>query len=299
MEQYLGEMAALATAVCWSFGSLMFTYAGRRIGSYTVNHVRLWMAFFLMMIIHWLFLGSIFPVDAEGFRFLWLGLSGIVGYVLGDAMLFESFVRIGPRLAMLMMTLVPVFGAFLGWILLGEVLLPVEWIAIGVTLAGSGMVVSEHSEETGTRSPKSWVGVFFGIGGAAGQAVGLLLAKMGLANGFSAISANLIRVSAAALALGLLVSLRGHIRQQVRRLSDRRSLMFIFTASILGPVLGVILSLVSIAHAPIGIASTLMSLCPVLLLPISHYFLKEIITRRAVLGTVVAIIGASLFFLFD
>ncbi|MBN2432319.1 MAG: DMT family transporter [Acidobacteria bacterium] len=299
MEQYVGELAAVATACCWSFGSLMFTFAGRRVGSYTVNNTRLWLAFLFLLVLHWLMFGLLYPVDAAGYRFLWLGLSGLVGYVFGDGMLFEAFVRIGPRLSMLLMTLVPVIGAFLGWLVLGEALRPVEWLAIAVTLTGIALVVSDRRNGSAFAPGQKWSGVLFGIGGAVGQAGGLLLAKLGLDGGFSAVSANLIRVSTAALAMGFLVGVRGHLPMQWRRLADRPALALITGASLLGPVLGVILSLVAIANAPIGIAATLMSLSPVLLLPLSRWFFHETITARAVGGTLVALGGAALFFLFE
>jgi len=299
MDPYAGELAALATACCWAFGSLLFTFAGRRVGSYTVNIARLWLAFLFLMILHGLMFGMIYPVDAAGYRFLWLGLSGLVGYVFGDGMLFEAFVRIGPRLSMLLMTLVPVIGAFLGWLVLGEALRPVEWLAIAVTLTGIALVVSDRRNGSAFAPGQKWSGVLFGIGGAVGQAGGLLLAKLGLDGGFSAVSANLIRVSAAALGMGLVAGARGHLARQWRQLSDRPALLLITGASVLGPVLGVILSLVAIANAPIGIAATLMSLSPVLLLPLSRMFFRETITVRAVLGTFIAIGGAALFFLFE
>jgi len=58
-----------------------------------------------------------------------------------------------------------------------------------------------------------------------------------------------------------------------------------------------IASPVAIAHAHIGVASTLMSLTPVLLLPVSYFLFKEKITARAMIGTVVALLGVILLFL--
>jgi len=64
-------------------------------------------------------------------------------------------------------------------------------------------------------------------------------------------------------------------------------------------VLGVVLSLYAIGHAKyLGVASTLMSLSPVILLPVSILAFKERITLMAILGTVVTLAGAAtLFFL--
>src|SRR5262245_63801249 len=62
--QGLGETAGLLTSVCWSFSSVAFTIAGRKIGSNALNHVRLWIATILLSIIHAFVFGAFFPVHA-------------------------------------------------------------------------------------------------------------------------------------------------------------------------------------------------------------------------------------------
>ena len=297
MMAYEGELAAVATALCWAVGSLFFTLTGRKVGSGTVNRARLVLALLFLVAIHRIFLGDWFPSQADGTRFLWLGLSGLIGYVAGDGMLFEAFVLIGPRLAMLLMTLVPIFGASLAWIFLGENLTGLEVLAILVTLAGIAWVVGERKNK-GLATPGKYTwGLLLGVGGALGQAVGLLLAKKGLDGGFSAISGNLIRVAAAVVLLLVYTWVKGDMFFHVRRLSGRRVQWQIAVASFLGPVLGVVLSLVAISETEIGIASTLMSLSPLFLIPLSRLVFKERITIRAVVGTLVALVGSSLFFL--
>ena len=98
-----GEAAALATAVCWSFTAILMSYSGRRVGADVVNRSRLLFAFGLLAVAHWALEGSLFPTGVEPFRWGWLGLSSLLGLVLGDAFLFRAYVLIGPRLAMLLM----------------------------------------------------------------------------------------------------------------------------------------------------------------------------------------------------
>lgn len=301
MSGILGEIAGLLTSVCWSFNSVVFTLAGRRVGAAAVNALRLWIAVPALMLIHWLLYSSLFPFAVEPGRLLYLGLSGLVGFVIGDAMLFESFLLIGPRLAMLLALLVPVFGAALAWAFLGESLPPLELAAIAVTLAGIAWVVSEGRNGAAAAEARSErrfaLGIWLAVGGAAGQALGLLLSRQGLAGGYSAVSATLLRVSAASLILALAALLRGTLRATLGKMRDRRALLEISAGALTGPALGVVLSLVAIARASIGVASTLMSLTPVLLLPVSHFLFKERITPRAVAGTVVALLGVMLLFL--
>lgn len=296
MIHYYGEIAALLTAVCWAFNSVVFTLAGKRVGSVTVNKVRLWMAFIAQAILHVILYRTVFPFDASPREFFYLAFSGVIGLVIGDGLLFEAFLLIGPRLATLLMLLAPIFSAFLAWVVLGETLLFLEVIAIFVTVAGIGWVVSERQPHFHQR-PKHYVlGILLGIGGAAGQAVGLLFSKIGIAQGMSAISANHIRVAAAAVVIAGVSLLRGKMRTDILKMKDKKVLLEITSGALTGPVLGVILSLVAIRYTHIGVASTLMSLSPILLIPVGHYLFKERITLRTIAGTVIALTGAVLLF---
>lgn len=302
MMSFYGEIAALLTAVCWSFNSVVFTWAGKRVGAGTVNALRLWIALPALVLLHWLLYGTPFPFAIEPGRFFYLGVSGVIGFVAGDGMLFESFLLIGPRLAMLLALLAPVFSAVLAWALLGEALRPLEIASILVTIAGIAWVVSEAAAPAAVAADapprKHRLGILLAVGGALGQAVGLMFSRLGLAGGFSAVSATHVRVSIAALVLVVLGFFQGKLTGHLARMKDKIALLEIGSGALTGPVLGVSLSLVAIAHTHIGVASTLMSLTPVILLPVSRFLFKERITSRAIVGTVIALLGVILLFLF-
>ena len=81
----MGELAALGTSVLWTFTSIQFTLAGRRVGSQAVNRIRLVLAALFLSLAHLLLYGELWPLHAEPWRWGWLGLSGIVsGLVLGN-----------------------------------------------------------------------------------------------------------------------------------------------------------------------------------------------------------------------
>lgn len=298
MIKYYGEIAALLTAVCWSFNSVVFSLAGKRVGSVIVNKFRIWIAFIALITIHFILYRTFFPLSAAPREVCYLALSGVIGFIIGDSLLFEAFLLIGPRLAMLLMLLAPIFSAILAWIILGETLLFWQIIAILVTMGGIGLAVSENQLHKLELPKNHGLGVLLGIGGAVGQASGLLLSKLGMARGLSPISANYIRVTAAALAITAISLLRGKMRTDFLKMKDMKALMQISSGAFTGPVLGVILSLVAIRYTQIGIASTLMSLSPILLIPVGYYFFKEHITFRTIGGTIIALSGAIwLFFL--
>lgn len=295
---YSGEIAALLTTLCWSTNSVCFTLAGRRVGSPTVNVTRLLIALVSMFLLHAVLVGGLLP-QVEGWRLGVLAISGLIGFALGDAVLFEAFVLLGPRLTMLVMTLWPIFAALMAWGFLGQSMSQGRVLAMGVTLGGLALVVLDKGDSPADHSRRRTKGLLLALGGALGQATGFLLSKYGMADSFSPISANLIRVAAGTLALSLWMGLRGELMGHLRRLSDRRASAFILLGGITGPVIGVVLSLYAIAHARyLGVASTLMSLSPVVLLPVSVLVFKEKITPRAILGTAITLGGAAaLFFL--
>ena len=291
---YLGESAALLTALCWSLNSVCFTVAGRRVGSAAVNLGRLLMAWAAMLLVHLVVYGTLFPLQAGGARLAWLGMSGLIGFALGDAVLFEAFVLIGARLSMLLMTLSPIFSALLAWLFLGQSLSPPKLLAMVITLGGIGWVVWGSGDHE--NHPHLWRGILLGIGGALGQSVGLVFSKFGLAGDFPPISANLIRVTAGVVALVLYFAATGRLRGSLGSLRDGRATAFIGLGAITGPVLGVVLSLIAISKASMGVAATLMSLSPVILLPVSHFVFKEKVGGHAILGTLLALAGAAALF---
>jgi drug/metabolite transporter (DMT)-like permease len=298
LNQYIGETAALLTSLAFSVTSSMFTLAGRKVGSAVVNRVRLVLAVVLLSLTHLIFLGSLFPMKAEPQRWMWLSLSGIVGLVLGDAFLFQAFVWIGPRLSMLMMSLAPVISTMAAWLFLDEYLSWMQLLGIGLTLSGIAWVIMEGNGKQKAANRDYLRGILFGLGAATGQALGLVLSKNGLYGDFSPISANLIRMLSATMVLWLVTFLQRKALSTFERLkSSRRSMFLIFSGVVSGPFLGVSLSLFAIQKTAIGVASTLMALPPVFLLPISYIFFKERFGWGAIAGTFVAVAGVALLFL--
>ena len=298
MDPIYGEIAALSTALCWAFGSTLFTLGGKRIGSANVNRGRLVVAAIFLSVMHLVLTGSPVPINASPDRWFWLGLSGIVGFIIGDGMLFEAFVIMGPRLSMLMMSLVPIMSAILAWIFLREPLDTLEIFAIAITVSGICWVVADkRNDGSPIKGKKLAIGIICGIGGALGQTVGLVLSKKGLSGGFPALSGNLIRVICAVLILWLITALSGRVKATLESYRDGKAFLALSAGSFFGPFLGVWLSLISIKYARLGIATTLMSLTPIFLLPITRIVFGERITKGAVFGTIIAVTGVAILLL--
>jgi drug/metabolite transporter (DMT)-like permease len=307
----LGQLASLGAATCWAFTSLLFAFAGRRVGSQVVNLSRLLLALAILALAHRWTTGAWLPWDAGLVRWGWLSLSGLIGLALGDAALFQALIYIGPRLTALMMALAPIIAAVAAWLFLGERLVPVDVLAIILTVGGVAWVVAERQgpppaappppiDPAAAASPANRnyaLGVALGVAAATGQALGLITSRLGMAGGLPVLSATVVRILAAALVVGLAALVTGRAVQPLRALRGHpRAALAIALATLIGPVTGVSLSLVAIQHAPIGIASTLMALTPVIILPLVRFLFHERISPRALAGTGVALAGVALIF---
>ena len=80
-------------------------------------------------------------------------------------------------------------------------------------------------------------------------------------------------------------------------ISQPRASWYILGGTITGPVLGVTASLIAIQYSPVGVASTLMALSPIILLPVGYFAFEERFGWQVVLGTLIAIGGVTLLLL--
>jgi len=293
---HAGELAALATACCWTASALAFEVAGRRIGSLALNLIRLVPALVLLSLYSWLVRGVAFPVDASAHAWLWLSLSGLVGFTVGDLCLFRAFVRVGARVSMLLMATAPLLTTVLGLLIMGELLSFRQLLGMLLTVAGvSSVALERRPDAAGQLQRLPLDGILLALGGAAGQALGLVLSKLGM-GAYDAFAATQIRVLAGIIGLSVVFTAIGWWPRVRTALADRSALVPTGIGAFFGPFLGVSLSLVALKYTYAGVAATLMALVPVLIIPVSVLLFGEKVSRTAVLGAVVAVAGTALLF---
>lgn len=292
-----GELAALFTAFLWTGTALAFEIASKRLGSLTVNLLRLSLAFVYLTIFNYLYRGLPFPTDAGLHAWVWLLLSGLAGFVFGDFFLFSAFRVMGARTTMLIQTLVPPITAFIGWLVLGEIMAWKHLAGMLLTMSGIALVVLNKGNGNGfPRLNFPLRGILYAMAGALGQATGLILSKYGMGS-YSPFAATQIRITAGIVGFLIIVALRSHWSKVRSGIRDGKGMRALVLGSVLGPFLGVSFSLVAIQKTQAGIASTLMGLTPVLILAPSALLFKQRITVREILGAIISVAGASLFFL--
>jgi len=280
---------------------MAFESAGKRVGALSLNLIRLVIGLIFLAIYNAIFNDGFLPSASE-YQWFWLALSGVVGFVLGDLFLFRAFILIGARISMLIMALVPPITALIGWITLGEVLSGMEFLGMGITLVGIMLVISTKLDikkgglgKTLKAGPLV-LGSLLALGGAVGQAAGLVLSKKGMQD-MNAFEATQIRIMAGVVGFTLVITLFKRWGHLLGALKDLKAMKFMTLGSFTGPFLGVSFSLLAVQHTDTGVAATLMALTPVMIIPPAILMNKERIRIIEIIGAIVSIGGVALFFL--
>lgn len=297
---HIGEFAALATAIFWVFTALAFEVASKQLGSLPLNLLRLVVAIFFLGILSVIRGYSFFPSGASEHQWVWLSLSGIVGFVLGDLFLFKALAMVGARISLLLMALAPPLAALVGWLLMNETLSLLQLLAMFVTIGGIVMAITTRAPATEGKKRKmtlahSGRGIFYAFLGAAGQAIGLVLSKYGMQD-YDPFRATQIRIFAGTLGFVFVIAAFRRWRHVGAALKNRIGMKYLIVGAFFGPFLGVSFSLLSVKYTTTGVAATIMSLEPVLLIPASIFFFKEKVKTSEILGAVIAVVGVMLFF---
>ena len=296
-QSHLGEIAALATALCWTISAVAFESAGKKVGSISVNLIRLFIALVLISVFNLVTRGMLLPLDASGSTWLWLSFSGLIGFVIGDLFLFQAFVQVGSRISMLIMSTVPPITAITGYLLMGERITYLGLAGMIITIGGIALVIlTKNSGERIVRLTHPVKGLIFAFIGALGQAFGLVFSKFGMGS-YNAIAATQIRIIAAIIGFSIVITISKNWGNLYTALKDNKAMTHISIGSFFGPFIGVSLSLFAVQHASTGIVSTIMSITPILIIPMSIIMLKEKVAPREIIGAVITLTGVSLLFI--
>ncbi len=296
-SDHYGEFAALLTAFFWTITALAFESASKKLGSIAVNLLRLIIGFIFLSIFALIYRGMIFPFDATSENWLWLILSGLIGFVFGDLFLFKSYTIIGSRFAMLIMTLVPPVTAFFGWLIMDEHLELIHLLGMTLTFTGIALAIFSRSAKGAKLSLKlAPPGILYALGGVFGQALGLVLSKMGVKD-YDPFAATQIRIIAGIAGFAIIVTIMGRWKSIRTALHNRQGMKSLTLGSFFGPFLGVSFSLVSVKYTQTGIASTLMAMVPIFIIAPAVFLNKEKVTMAEIIGAVISVGGVALFFI--
>ncbi|MEP3481114.1 MAG: DMT family transporter [Fuerstiella sp.] len=292
----IGEIAALLAAFLWAASSLLYSRISLPAASLNLAKNVLAAA---MMLVHVLLLAKYQNVDAfqaSSSNWAWLSFSALIGIAIGDTLYFRSLQILGPRKALMLATFSPVFATLFAVVFLGDVLSLV--FVIGTALTTIGVLAVIRDRQAKDKSLQLYpgalsTGVWCGVIASVCQAMGAVCAKKGL-HGIGAEEGALIRVFAAAVMAFLYVVLRKQLKEVLKAMKKGETLKRLFPATVMGTWFGIWLCQVAYKNCPVSVSTVLLSTTPLFAIPLVRIFLGTAITRTAVFGATIAVVGVYL-----
>lgn len=289
-QHLLGAIAALSSALLWAISAILFRKIGNDMQATAMNFVKGIVAVICLTL--FILPGGLTSLDTNGL--ILLAISGVIGISLGDTFYFATLVRIGPRITLLVGTLIPITVAVISVLFLHESMTLLSWTGITLTIAGVAYILWEQSPNNSTTSLTA-SGSMFAIAFVLANAAGIILTKLGVTN-IPTLEATLTREFAAVLSLAVWGLTTRSLLKWVKPLEDKRLLGLLVVAAILGTFLGTWLSVIALKYTYTSVAATLNSTSPIFVLPLLAIFLRERINLQAVAGAVLAVSGIGVYF---
>ncbi|MFM8179258.1 MAG: DMT family transporter [Candidatus Kapaibacterium sp.] len=300
-ESSIGLLAAFFTVVVWTISTFSFAHASRMTHPGTVNRIRLLFAVIILTVLvcviegvwPWQLLHAV-STDA----LLYFGISGLVGFTIGDTLFFTAFKILGSRRASIFTCIAPAAALLAGMPMLEESLSAAGVAGMLVSMSGILMLSLSRKEQEEVRNDghgRFGAGVLYAVLGAVCQGVGIVLSRKGFAaagSGLNAVHAAWIRIFVGT-ASAYLVSVRttppvAELRSALRDLPLVRHLL---SGTVLGPVLGVSSSLLAVQYIEASIAQTILALTPVTVTLVSAARYKDRVSPLAAVAVALSLAG--------
>lgn len=294
------QLLALSAALSWSIGGLIAAQPTRVLGGPRFTRIRMYWVSVLLAVVAWIVGGW---GSVEGSDWVPLALSGFIGLAIGDAALFTAFARLGPRRTGILFAANAPMAAVLSALFLGERFSVPALVGSGLVFMGVALAIAlgtrpgqSHTWEE-VRGPLA-VGVGFGLVGALGQAVAIVIADPVFDGTLDPWAGAAVRSIVGTIGL---IALAPWLERQRRNRGDRakltpRLLGVVFLSGTIGMAIGKTLVLASLTEGDAGVVSVLVSTSPVLQLPIIWLVTRERPAGGAWAGAALAVIGTALIF---
>jgi len=277
----IGEAFAILTALIWAASTVLSAEALKKVNPVRSNAVKTFFSALAMLPIAFAAgeFNNLSHVDPKALLFV--VLAAIVGFGIGDTLLFHSIIIIGVSRAYTIAYTYPLFTMIIAVLFLGEPFLLKYLIGTILTVLS---VILISLEDDKNHKEISLKGLMAAIAAALTWAVGTILVALGL-KGISVLLANTLRY----LALSLFLFLISNPGKKWK--IEKKELAVLSASGVLGMVLGGITFLFSMQLIGASRATPLSASSPVWASIMSSIILKERITVRLLLSSIIVVIG--------
>jgi len=279
----LGEALAILTAILWAISTVLSAEALKKIDPIRSNVIRTLFSAVLSIPV------AIVAGDLNSFSNIDLNalilviLAAIIGFGVGDTLLFKSITIIGVSRAYTIVYTSPFFTMILAVVLLNEPFI-IKYLVGTILIVLAVIVISIDNNNDADRGIISLEGIVLALLSSLCWAIGTILVAIGVKN-ISVYLANMVRY--AILFLFLLL-----ISKPMRRWNiTKKDLVLLSASGATGMVIAGIMFLLSLKLIGASRATPLSSSSPVWASIMSAVFLKEKVTPRLLLSAIIVTVG--------
>ncbi len=287
----IGELGGIACAPLWAISSILLKSQTGKIDALRINVLR--------GIFASVFLIAIVPIAGRTDQLMNLSPSGVfylltsvvVGLALGDTLYIKGMGIIGVARALPISITYPIFVLPFSVTLADESLSFLTLVGVLITVMGLYVITAPKrgAEKAPAETRRQyWWGVSLLLIASFCWAVGTTLLDFGLAD-MDLIVASALRMPFMTLVLLAMVFLRKNTTETWYH--GVRSLSILALAGILGIGVGGLFFMLGVKYAGTARTAILSSTAPLFGVPLSMLILREKITAKIVLGTILCVIG--------
>jgi drug/metabolite transporter (DMT)-like permease len=288
----LGAVIGLFGSVLYALSVVVYRSQKDGIRPLVISSVKMWVALPVMLVLV-LLIPSSSPLGLPFQTYALLAMSILLGAVIGDTIYLVSQERIGVSYAFPIAMSFPILTYALTITFLGDELVLSRFFGIVVTILGIVLLSREQeddskSTEGGTRF--DILGIVLALLTSVLYAVGTTILQVGVTD-VDPIAANFVRVSVGSVAFVPMVAVA---RLKGMSLPTRRATKLVAVAGFFGMAIGSLLYVTAVKLAGAAVTSVVASTAPLFAVPVSVFYLKEKLTRMAILGVILTIAGVVL-----
>jgi drug/metabolite transporter (DMT)-like permease len=287
----MGELLALLTALIWAAAVILLKRSGESVPPFALNLFRVTVSSVLLLPTAFL-AGQASVTSASLSDILLLVASGAIGVAISDTLFHASLNRIGAGISAIIDCLYSPLTVLLAFLALNERLSTLQLVGLALVLGGV-FAAARHEPPHGVAPRQVAVGVVWGVLAMVALAVGIVIAKPVLDRSTLLWAATVRQVGC--LAVMLPVALLSRRRAQILGALRPSSVwLHSLPGAVLGSYLGLICWIGGLKYTKVGVAAILNQSSTIYILILAAIFLKEPLTRRKLVASLVALAGIIL-----
>ena len=298
----LGYIVAFSAMFLSAMSSFPFTKAVREWGAMAVNHYRLVVSVIVLtilcIIINKLSVADLFTGPTAK-QWIFIGTSGILGLIVGDYLGYQAMAILGARVSSIFNTIAPGAALTFGFLLLNESISLIGMAGIAISIAGVIWFLSGGKSNESPPALKHGSlrkGIISGTLAGICQGTNIVFSKMGFNDATYALTplhVTWMRMLTAMVVYFTITTIRGRLKSDVINvIREGKGLIANLTfATLWGTVLSIVLLMWSITLCKVAVVQTIVSLVPIVVVPMSFILYKERITAKTIVAAIISVCG--------